>query len=82
VGETSKRTDQPNQPERITVRDLSRVPRGLFALAGMSGLIAGGFAVSDMSNSFPPMIHFKGTFPTTASKEATEPTARSATDPA
>lgn len=50
MGETSKRTDQPNQPERITVRDLSRVPRGLFALAGMSGLIAGGFAVFDTGN--------------------------------
>ena len=50
MGETSKRTDQPNQPERITVRDLSRVPRGLFALAGMSGLIAGGFAVFETGN--------------------------------
>ena len=47
MSETATRLEQP---ERVTVRSLGPWQRALFAVAGFSGLIAGGFAVFHTGN--------------------------------
>lgn len=48
--ETTKAATPTATDDRITVRDLERGQRGLFALVGMGGLLAGGVAVFESGN--------------------------------